>query len=234
MLGWFQALMPREERFFELFTRHAIVVVAGAEALRGLLRGGDSIERYCREIFEREAEADEITRQVLTAVRRTFVTPFDRTDIQDLISSMDDSIDQMNKTAKIINLFEVKNFEPQMREMGDIIVQAANLVLEAVPLLTAIGSNAGRLNTLTAKIIAIEEQADNVCDQGLKALFLANRQGSPQASPQGSPQGRSQDDPQDKAMTFIIGSELYDHLEKVVDRFEDVSNEINSIVVDQL
>jgi uncharacterized protein len=222
MFGWFQALMPREERFFDLFTRHATIVVAGAEALRGLLQGGDGIEAYCKQIFEREAEADEITRQVLTAVRRTFVTPFDRTDIQDLISSMDDSIDQMNKTAKIIDLFEVRSFEPQMREMGDIIVQAANLVLEAVPLLSAIGTNAGRLNTLTAKIIAIEEQADNVCDQGLKALFLANRQSNPQSNPQ------------DNAMTFIIGSELYDHLEKVVDRFEDVSNEINSVVVDQL
>jgi hypothetical protein len=218
MFGWFQALMPREERFFDLFTRHATIVVAGAEALRGLLQGGDSIERYCKQIFEREAEADEITRQVLTAVRRTFVTPFDRTDIQDLISSMDDSIDQMNKTAKIIDLFEVRSFEPQMREMGEIIEQSANLVLEAVPLLSAIGTNAGRLNTLTAKIIAIEEQADNVCDQGLKALFLANRQSNPQGN----------------AMSFIVGSELYDHLEKVVDRFEDVSNEINSIVVDQL
>ena len=60
-----------------------------------------------------------MTRQVLTAVRRTFITPFDRTDIQDLISSMDDSIDQMNKTAKTIMLFEVKSFEPQMQEMGD-------------------------------------------------------------------------------------------------------------------
>jgi hypothetical protein len=218
MFGWFQALMPREERFFDLFTRHATIVVAGAEALRGLLQGGDGIEGYCKQIFEREAEADEITRQVLTAVRRTFVTPFDRTDIQDLISSMDDSIDQMNKTAKIIDLFEVRIFEPQMREMGDIIVQAANLVLEAVPLLSAIGTNAGRLNTLTAKIIAIEEQADNVCDQGLKALFLANRQSNLQGN----------------VMSFIIGSELYDHLEKVVDRFEDVSNEINSVVVDQI
>jgi uncharacterized protein len=222
MFGWFQAMMPKEERFFDLFTRHATIVVAGAEALRGLLQGGDGIERYCKQIFEREAEADEITRQVLIAVRRTFVTPFDRTDIQDLISSMDDSIDQMNKTAKIIDLFEVKSFEPQMREMGDIIVLAANLVLEAVPLLSAIGTNAGRLNTLTAKIIAIEEQADNVCDQGLKALFLANRQSNPQSNPQ------------DNAMSFIVGSELYDHLEKVVDRFEDVSNEINSVVVDQL
>ena len=96
---------------FELFERHATIVVAGAEALRGLLRGGEGIEYYCRQIFDREAEADEITRQVLTAVRRTFITPFDRTDIQDLITSMDDAIDQMNKTAKTITLFEVRSFD---------------------------------------------------------------------------------------------------------------------------
>jgi len=218
MLGWFQTLMPREERFFDLFEKHAAIIVAGAEALRGLLKGGENIERCCKEIFEREAEADEVTRQVLTAVRRTFITPFDRTDIQDLISSMDDAIDQMNKTAKAIVMFEVKAFEPQMQEMAEIIVQAAKLVLEAVPLLSSIGSNAGRLNTLTARIIAIEEQADEVHDRGLKALFLANRE----------PDGPG------NALRFIVGSELYDHLEKVVDRFEDVSNEISSLVVDQL
>ena len=99
MLGWFKALMPKEGRFFELFDKHATVVVAGAEALRGLLRGGDGIEGYCKEIFQREAEADDITREVLITVRRSFITPFDRTDIQDLITSMDDAIDQMNKTA---------------------------------------------------------------------------------------------------------------------------------------
>ena len=218
MLGWFQALMPREERFFHLFERHAAVVVAGAEALRGLLKGGENIELCCKEIFDREAEADEVTRQVLIAVRRTFITPFDRTDIQDLISSMDDAIDQMNKTAKAIVMFEVKTFEPQMREMAEIIVEAAKLVLEAVPLLSSIGSNAGKLNTLTARIIAIEEQADEVHDRGLKALFVANRE----------PNGPG------SALRFIVGSELYDHLEKVVDRFEDVSNEISSIVVDQI
>jgi uncharacterized protein len=218
MLGWFQALMPREERFFDLFARHATIIVAGAEALRGLLNGGDSVERCCKEIFDREAEADEVTRQVLIAVRRTFVTPFDRTDIQDLISSMDDAIDQMNKTARTIVMFEVKSFEPQMREMAEIIVQAAKLVLEAVPLLSSIGSNAGKLNALTARIIAIEEQADEMHDRGLKALFVANRE----------PDGPG------NALRFIVGSEVYDHLEKVVDRFEDVSNEISSIVVDQL
>lgn len=222
MLGWFKALMPKEGRFFELFERHATVVVAGAESLRGLLRGGDSVERYCKEIFQHEAEADDITREVLTTVRRTFITPFDRTDIQDLITSMDDAIDQMNKTAKTIVLFEVRSFAPQMRAMSEIICQAAELVREAVPLLGSIGANATRLNALTAKIIAIEEQADDIYNQGLKSLFLSSRERNG-----GSPE-------QDRAMNFIIGSELYDHLEKVVDRFEDVSNEINSIVIDQL
>jgi predicted phosphate transport protein (TIGR00153 family) len=218
MLGWFQALMPKEERFFQLFTQHATIVLAGAEALRGLLTADNSVESYCQQVFQREAEADEITRQVLVAVRRTFITPFDRTDIQDLITSMDDAIDQMNKTAKTIVLFEVHHFEPQMQQMTEIIVEAAKLVLEAVPLLSAIGTNAGRLNTLTAKIISIEEQADDVYNRGLKALFLANRREQAPAN----------------AMNFIVGSEIYDHLEKIVDRFEDVSNEINSIVVDQL
>jgi uncharacterized protein len=214
MLGWFQALMPREERFFELFEKHATIVVAGAEALRGLLRGGDNIEACCKEIFQREAEADEVTRQVLVAVRRTFITPFDRTDIQDLITSMDDAIDQMNKTATTIITFEVRAFEPPMQQMSEIIVQSAQLVLEAVPLLSSIGTSAGRLTALTAKLINVEEEADTIYNRGLKELFLASREGN--------------------AMSFVVGSQVYDHLEKVVDRFEDVANEISSLVVDQL
>jgi predicted phosphate transport protein (TIGR00153 family) len=218
MLGWFQALMPKEDRFFDLFVRHAETIVSGAEALHGLLLSSNGIEQYCRLIFERETEADEITRQVLTAVRRSFITPFDRTDIQDLITSMDDAIDQMNKTAKVITLFEVRSFEPQMQEMGRIILEAAKLVQEAVPLLSSIGKNATRLHALTEKIIRVEEQADQLHDQGRKALFLANRNGSAKGN----------------AMNFIVGAELYDHLEKVVDRLEDVSNEINALVTDHL
>jgi len=218
MLGWFQALMPKEERFFTLFEKHATIIVAGADALRGLLQGGNAVSDYCNQVFQREAEADDVTRQVLTAVRRTFITPFDRTDIQDLISSMDDAIDQMNKTAKTIVLFEVQSFEPHMQQMADVILESAKLVLEAVPLLSSIGTNSGRLNALTTKLVTIEESADDIYNKGLKALFLANRP----------------EDNKGSAMNFVIGSELYDHLEKVVDRFEDVANEINSIVIDQL
>jgi uncharacterized protein len=120
----------------------------------------------------------------------------------------------MNKTAKTIVTFEVRRFEPCMQQMSEIIVQSSQLVVEAVPLLSSIGSNASRLNTLTAKLISVEEEADDVYNRGLKSLFLASRNGD--------------------AMSFVVGSQLYDHLEKVVDRFEDVANEISSLVVDQL
>ncbi len=131
MLGWFRALMPREERFFELFTRHAQVTVAGAVVLRDVLKGRKDVAQGCKEISQREAEADELTREVLIALRRTFITPLDRGDIKDLITSMDDAIDQMNQTAKVITLFELRAFERPMQDMGEIIVRAAELSVEA-------------------------------------------------------------------------------------------------------
>jgi predicted phosphate transport protein (TIGR00153 family) len=211
MLGWFRALMPRDERFFNLFARHAQVMLAGAEALRALLKGDDVAQR-CREITRRENEADEITREILTALRRTFITPLDRGDIKDLITSMDDAIDQMNQTAKVITLFELRSFEPSMQEMGGLIVRAAQLTTEAVPLLSDLGNQAGRLHGLTEEIIRVEEQADQLHDQGRKELFLKQKD----------------------AIAFIIGTEMYNHLEMVVDRFEDVANEISAIVIEHV
>ncbi|RAI45073.1 DUF47 domain-containing protein [Rhodoplanes roseus] len=214
MLGWFQALMPKEERFFDLFTRHAETVVAGAEAMRGLLQGGSEVPHFCKLIVEREAAADEITRSVLMAVRRSFITPFDRGDIQGLISSMDDSIDQMHKTAKVITLFEIDRFEPCMTEMGDVILLAAEQVRTVVPLLRSIGRNVAQINIHTEEITRIEERADQLHDRGRKELFLKHRTGD--------------------AMEFVIGADIYGHLEKVVDRFEDVANKISDIVVEQV
>src|SRR4029453_4459928 len=106
-------------RFFELFTRHARVTLAGAQALRALLKGDDDVLRCCREITKRENEAEKITRRGMIALRKTFITPLDRGDIKDLITSMDDSIDQMNQTGKVITLFELRSFERYMQEMGD-------------------------------------------------------------------------------------------------------------------
>ena len=212
MLGWFRALMPKEERFFDLFTRHAQITLAGAQALSALLKGGDDVLLYCREITWHENEADEITREVMTALRKTFITPLDRGDIKDLITSMDDAIDQMNQTAKVISLFELRNFEEPMPQMGEVIVQAAKLMVEAVPLLSSLGRHSARLNSLTEEMIRLEEHADEMHDQGRKQLFLNKKD----------------------AIAFVVGTEVYDHLEMVVDRFEDVANEISAIVIENV
>src|SRR5215510_12577108 len=110
MLRWFHALMPKEERFFELFARHSEAVLGGAHALRAMMEGGDAVPLNCKTVMDREHDADNATREVLIAVRRTFITPFDRGSIRDLITAMDNSIDQMQKTAKTVILFDVTSF----------------------------------------------------------------------------------------------------------------------------
>lgn len=211
MLGWFQALLPKQGRFFELFEAHAVTLVAGADALAKLLQGGPDMARWNQEIRDREHEADDVIRDVLQDVRRIFVTPFDRSAITSLIGKMDDAIDQMNKTAKATAMFDVTTFEPQMQDMAAIIVDASRIISEAIPLLRAVGANGARLTELTGRLIEIEGQADEVHDAGLKALFVKHR-----AAP----------------MDFVVGQELYSHLERVVDRFEDVANEIQGLVID--
>ncbi len=214
MLGWFRKLLPREERFFDLFARHSQAVVQGAEALEGMMRGGDETPVYCQRVNQFENDADQITREVLSAVRRTFITPFDRGDIKNLITAMDDAIDQMQQTAKAVMLFEVRIFEPPMREIGTILVQCANLVGRAVPLMQAMGENVTTLTALTEEITRLEGRVDDLNDIGLKELFIKHRDGN--------------------TMDFVVGAEIYKHLEKVADRFDDVANEINSIVIEQV
>jgi predicted phosphate transport protein (TIGR00153 family) len=213
-MQWFQALLPKEERFFDLFEAHAKTLSDGAHALRQLLDGGERVPEWCQTIAEHEHKADEITREVLLAVRRTFITPFDRGDIRGLISSMDDAVDQMHKTAKAITLYEVREFEDPMRTMGDIIVKTADITVEAAPLLRQLRANAARLNVLTEEVTRLEEESDHLYDAGMQALY----------------KGKGRADP----MAFIVGAEIYDHLEKVVDRFEDVANRISGVLIEHL
>lgn len=100
-----------------------------------------------------------------------------------------------------------------MRTMGDQIVSAAALTAEAMPLLRTMAKNSARLNEITAEIIKLEDQSDHMQEAGLKKLLGAGRQ-----------------DP----MSFIIGAEIYEHLEKVPDRFEDVANRVSGLVIEHL
>ncbi len=213
MFSWFQILMPQENRFFDLFNRHAATIVQGAEALREVLKGGDGVKAACAKVFEFENQADIVTQDVLQLTRRSFITPFDRSDIKTLITSLDDSIDQMKKTAKTIMLFEVDSFDPHMEQMGDVIVQTAKLTVEAVKLLQTLRMQAHKANEVTEAIIRLEETADDLNNHGVKALYLQHRNGN--------------------AMDYIIGNDIYNHLERVMDRFEDVANGISGIAIEQ-
>jgi uncharacterized protein len=214
MLRWFQALLPRDDRFFELFVAHSHAIVAGAQGLRALLEGGDVVPKYYRVVMDREQDADNTTRDILIAVRRSFITPFDRGAIKDLITAMDNAIDQMQKTAKAVMLFDIRSFTPEMKEMGDAVVKCALLVEEAIPLLRAISEEAGRISAITEQISQIEGRADDLHDKGVRTLFE---------------QHGSRD-----TMAFITGNEVYDHLEKVVDRFDDVANELQGVVIEHV
>ncbi len=212
MFGWFQRLLPRQENFFDLFEAHGKTLVAGADALSRLLQGGPNIAEHVKEIDEREHDADDIIRQVLSSVRRTFLTPFDRGAITSLIGSMDDAIDQMKQTAGAISLYEVTEFEQEMKDMAAIIVDASRVLAEALPLLRQISSNGHRLHELTERLVRLEGQADNIHEAGLRALFKAH--------------GAT------NTLRFIVSREIYGHLERVIDRFEDVANEIDGLVID--
>jgi predicted phosphate transport protein (TIGR00153 family) len=208
MLGWFQALLPKEDNFFRLFDAHAATLTKGADALRHMLDGGEAVPGWCAKIVEYENEADDVAREVLFAVRRSFITPFDRSDIRGLTNSLDDAIDQMQKTAKCVTLYD-------LRELGDIAVRCAALTVEAVSLLPNMSKHRDRVNALTEQLAMLESESDLLYDQGMKALYLEQKGAG-------------------SALDFIIGAEVYDHLEKVVDRFEDVATRISGILVEHL
>ena len=206
-----RAIMPREDRFFDLFARQAEILVEGADAMAAMFEGREPIAESCARIGRFETDADDVTRDVLVAVRRSFITPFDRSAITALTSSMDDALDEMWHTAKAITLYEVERFEPQMLEMSRHGAEAARLVREAVPLLRNIGRNGQRLHEITEAIVHLEGKGDELHERGLKALYQQHCE---------------------RPMRFIVGREVYRHVERVLDSLEDVADEIQGIVID--
>src|SRR6185295_4812988 len=211
MFGWFQRLLPRKGDFFGMFEAHAATLVAAAAAMKTLVEGGANERAQIAEIEQREHEADDITRRVLTEVRRTFLTPFDRGAITSLIAKMDDAIDEMHSTAVAIDLYELRAFRPEMKDMVAMISEAAKLAAEATHLLRDISRNGARIHEITGKIVGLEGAADDVHAAGLKKAF---------------------EEYSNQPMQFIVAREIYKHLERITDAFEDVANEIDGIVID--
>src|SRR3546814_1024206 len=122
------------------------------------------------------------------------------------------SSDLMQKTAGAVDLYDVAEFEPEMRDIAGLIVDAARLTVEALPLLRNISANGPRLHELTERLVRMEGHADEIHAAGLKSLFKAH--------------GSS------NTMRFLIERERFRHLERVTDSLQDVANEIAGLVID--
>lgn len=211
MFAWFQSLLPRKGDFFGMFEAHAATLVKAAAALKLLAEDGVSTSEVLQLIRDQEHQADEIIRNVLVEVRKTFLTPFDRSSITALIVALDDTIDEMLATARAIDLYGLQELRPEMELMVDLIKQSADLTVKAVPLLRKVSANGVTLHELTGTIVGLEGQADEIHAQGLKRAFAS----APQSP-----------------LQFAVAREVFKNLERVMDAFEDVANEIDGIVID--
>ena len=211
MFAWFQRLLPRKGDFFGMFEAHAATLVAAAAGLHQLSNDGAATGDVLRVIRDREHDADDVIRQVLTEVRRTFLTPFDRGAITSLIGAMDDTIDEMLATARAIDLYELRELRPEMKEIVDLISRSADIINQAVPLLRNVSANGHKLHELTGVVVNLEGQADEIHANGLKRAFQTAR-----ADP----------------LQFAVAREVFKNLERVMDAFEDVANEIDGLVID--
>ena len=213
MLGWFRRLIPQSSDFFSLFERHAASCMAAAEALEQLTRAEGDRDKCLAIIRDEEHAADEIIREVLFEVRQTFLTPFDRTAITGLIGAMDDTIDEIQSCASAIELYQFTSFHPEMKTMAVEALNAIRLTEEALPLLRDVSRNGHRLHELTARIVALEGQVDVIHTHGLQASFAKARKNG-------------------DTLGYIVDREIYKHLERIADAFEDVANQIDGIVID--
>jgi len=211
MFAWFQRLLPHKGDFFGMFEAHAATLVAAADELRKLADDGLSTRDALAAIRDREHDADEIIRRVLIEVRKTFLTPFDRGAITSLIGAMDDAIDEMLAAARAIDLYELRELRPEMKDIIKLISEAANVTADAVPLLRNVSSNGAKLHQLTGRLVSLEGKADEMHALGLRRAFQTARE---------SP------------LQFAVAREVFKNLERVTDAFEDVANEIDGIVID--
>jgi predicted phosphate transport protein (TIGR00153 family) len=214
MLDWFRSFLPKEDRFFDLFEQHAALVAAGGDSLRAALYEASSAEAliHLAAVSAREDEADAVAREVMLAVRRTFITPFDRTAIIALIGSLDDAIDEMKKTSKAIRIFEYTQFEPEMKAIADRIVAATRVVQEALPLLRSVGTNGARIGDMADRMHKIEDETDDIYDAARTRLYKLKGP--------------------DRPAEFWVASEILSHLESVADKLEDVVNQISEVAIE--
>jgi predicted phosphate transport protein (TIGR00153 family) len=208
----FGRLMPREGRFFELFNRHADEIVSGGKALAALMSQYSDVagrRTHIDKIEEVEKSADRITHETIALLHKTFITPFDRDVIHKLISNMDDILDLIQDVAESAMLYDLQRITPEARQLSELNEMCCLRVQMAVRMLSSM-DNAEAILKLCREVDQLESDADRVMRSAMSKLF------------------RDEKD----VRQLIKLKQIYELLEAVSDKCEDVANLLEGVVLE--
>ncbi|HEV7616544.1 MAG TPA: DUF47 domain-containing protein [Burkholderiaceae bacterium] len=205
----FGRLMPTEGKFFELFIQHADLCVKGAKEMVALMTNFDDLENRVHAIEGIEKQADKVTHNTLELLHKTFITPLDRDDIHQLITRMDDILDLLEDAAQTISLYDIKAITPEAKRLAELCLVCTEKVRAGVELLHNM-DNSREILAICAEIDRLESDADHVMRAAMSKLF--------------------RDEPD--VRNLIKLKAIYEILETVTDRCEDVANILEGIIVE--
>ena len=205
----FGRLMPTEGKFFDLFIQHGELCVKGGKELVSLMTNFDDLEHRVHAIETIEKQADKVTHSTLELLHKTFITPLDRDDIHKLITRMDDILDLMEDVGQTIWLYDIKQITPEAKRLAELCQTCCEKVLASVSLLSNM-NNAREILNICAEIDRLESDADHVMRAAMSKLF------------------REEPD----VRNLIKLKAIYEILETVTDRCEDVANIVEGIIVE--
>lgn len=201
--------MPTEGKFFDLFNQHADLCVKGATEMVALMTNFDDLENRMHAIEGIEKQADKITHHAIDLLHKTFITPLDRDDIHQLITRMDDILDLLEDAAQTISLYDIKSTTPEAKRLAELCLGCTEKVQKAVGMLHNM-DNAREILQICAEVDRLESDADHVMRAAMSKLF--------------------RDEPD--VRNLIKLKAIYEILETVTDRCEDVANIIEGIIVE--
>jgi predicted phosphate transport protein (TIGR00153 family) len=199
--------MQGERSFFDQFERLANTVLQGAEELLDLLKNYNDLDKKTQRVLDFEHEGDEITHQVMRQLNTSFVTPFDREDIQQLASNLDDVLDHIEAAAEYLRLHKINQPLPQMVSLMDTLADAARKTAAAMPNLRKMTD----LDQYWIEINRLENEGDRFYRRTIAELFSGDY----------------------KAMDVLKWKEIIEQIEQGIDRLEDVANTIETISLKQ-
>ncbi|MFZ6759660.1 DUF47 domain-containing protein [Undibacterium sp. Ji50W] len=205
----FGRLMPTEGKFFELFNQHAELCVKGSKEMVALMTNFDDLENRVHAIETIEKQADKVTYNTIELLHKTFITPLDRDDIHKLITRMDDILDLLEDAGQTISLYDIREITPEAKRLAELCLGCAEKVRAAVALLHNM-DNSREILALCEEIDRLESDADHVMRAAMSKLF--------------------RDEPD--VRNLIKLKAIYEILETVTDRCEDVANIIEGIIVE--